>query len=76
MIFKADGHEEYSVPDDPITAELLEDGSFHKRAISICNRNRTQLNLKNWPEYSETAGYRCLVLQSSVMLIMSSGQNL
>lgn len=45
MIFKADGDEEYSVPDDPITAELLEDGSFLKRAISICNRNRTQLNL-------------------------------
>ena len=45
MIFKADGDEEYSVPDDPITAELLEDGSFLKRAITICDRNRTQLNL-------------------------------
>ena len=45
MIFKADGDEEYSVPDDPITAELLEDGSFLKRAIAICNRNRTHLNL-------------------------------
>ena len=45
MIFKADGDEEYSVPDDPITAELLEDGSFLKRAIGICNRNRTQQNL-------------------------------
>ena len=45
MIFEADGDVEYSVPDDPITAELLEDGSFLKRAIGICNRNRTQLNL-------------------------------
>lgn len=45
MIFKADGDEEYSVPDEPITEELLEDGSFLKRAIGICNRNRTQLNL-------------------------------
>ena len=45
MIFKADGDVEYSVPDDAITAELLEDGSFLRRAIGICNRNRTQLNL-------------------------------
>lgn len=45
MIFKADGDVEYSVPDDPITAELLEDGSFLKRATEICNRNRTQLNM-------------------------------
>ena len=45
MIFKADGDVEYSVPDDEITAELLEDGSFLKRATEICNRNRTQLNL-------------------------------
>lgn len=45
MIFKADGDEEYSVPDEPITEELLKDGSFLKRAIGICNRNRTQLNL-------------------------------
>lgn len=45
MIFKADGSVEYHVPDDPITAELLEDGSFLKRATEICNRNRTQLNL-------------------------------
>lgn len=45
MIFQADGDVEYSVPDDPITPELLEDGSFLKRAIEICNRNRTQLNL-------------------------------
>ena len=45
MIFEADGGVEYSVPDDPITPELLEDGSFLKKAIEICNRNRTQLNL-------------------------------
>ena len=45
MIFKADGGVEYHVPDDPITAELLEDGAFLKRATEICNRNRTQLNL-------------------------------
>ena len=44
-IFEADWGMEYSVPDDPITPELLEDGSFLKRAIEICNRNRTQLNL-------------------------------
>ena len=43
-IFKADEGVEYSVPDDPITEELLADGSFLKRAISICNRNHTQLN--------------------------------
>ena len=45
MIFKADGGVEYAVPDDTITAELLEDGSFLKRAVEICNRNRTQMNL-------------------------------
>ena len=45
MIIKADDGVEYSVPDDKITAELLEDGSFLKRAVEICNRNRTQLNL-------------------------------
>ena len=44
-IIEADGNVEYSVPDDPITAELLEDGSYLKRAIEICNRNRTQLNV-------------------------------
>ena len=44
-IFEADGDIEYSVPEDPITPELLEGGSFLKRAIEICNRNRTQLNL-------------------------------
>ena len=45
MIIKADGGVEYSVPDDAITPELLEDGSFLKRATEICNRNRTQLNM-------------------------------
>ena len=45
MILAADGDTEYAVPDDEITAELLEDGSFLKRATEICNRNRTQLNL-------------------------------
>ncbi len=45
LIFEADGDVEYSVPDDPITAELLEDGSFLKRAAEICSRNRTQLNM-------------------------------
>ncbi|MBR6229847.1 MAG: SseB family protein, partial [Eubacterium sp.] len=44
-IIEADGDVEYSVPGDPITAELLEDGSYLKRAIEICNRNRTQLNV-------------------------------
>ena len=45
MIVKADGGVEYSVPDDTITPELLEDGSFLKRATEICNRNRTHLNM-------------------------------
>ena len=45
MMFKADAGVEYTVPDDDITEELLEDGSFLKRATEICNRNRTQLNL-------------------------------
>ena len=46
LIFKADGDVEYTVNDVTITAELLEDGSFLKKAMEICNRNRTQLNLK------------------------------
>ncbi len=45
MIFDADGDVEYTVPDISITEEILEDGSFLKRIIEICNRNRTQLNL-------------------------------
>ncbi len=32
-------------PSDRITPETLEDGTFLKRAIEICNRNRTQINL-------------------------------
>lgn len=45
MLIKADGGVEYTVPDDPITPELLEGGAFLKRAVNICNRNRTQLNM-------------------------------
>ena len=45
MIFKADGDVEYTVPDDALTVDLLEDGSFLKKAIEICNRNRTQMNM-------------------------------
>ena len=45
MIYEADGGVEYTVPDEPITEKLLEDGSFLKKAIEICNRNRTKLNL-------------------------------
>ena len=44
-IFAADEGVDYTVPDVPITAELLKDGSFLKRAIEICSRNRTSLNL-------------------------------
>ena len=44
-IFEADEGVEYTVPDDPVTPELLEDGSFLKRAVGITNRNRTELNL-------------------------------
>ena len=43
-MIEMDGGVEYSVPDDPITEELLEDGTFLKRAIQICNRNHTSLN--------------------------------
>ena len=45
MIFKADGDVEYTVPDDALTVDLLEDGSYLKKAIEICNRNRTQMNM-------------------------------
>lgn len=44
MIFEADGSVEYTVSDDPVSAELLEDGSYLKRVIGICRRNETQLN--------------------------------
>ena len=45
LIIKADEGVEYTVPDDEITKELLEDGSFLKRAAGICARNRTELNM-------------------------------
>ncbi|MBQ3378367.1 MAG: ADP-ribosylglycohydrolase family protein [Clostridia bacterium] len=45
FILKADGDIEYHIPDDAITPELLEDGSFLKRAIEICNRNRINSNM-------------------------------
>ncbi len=44
-IFAADEGVEYTVPDVPITEELLEDGSFLKRAVDICSRNRTSMNV-------------------------------
>jgi len=44
VIIDADEGMEYSVPDNPITDELLEGGEFLKRAINICNRNHTSLN--------------------------------
>lgn len=46
MIFEADDGAEYSVPDDPITREPLEDEFFLKRAMDICNRNRTATAIK------------------------------
>ena len=45
LIISADGGAEYAVPDVRITKELLEDGSFLKRAAGICARNRTELNM-------------------------------
>ncbi len=45
MIFQADGGVEYSVPEDPLTPKLLEDGFFLKRAVGVCSRNPTQLNV-------------------------------
>ena len=44
-IFAADGDTEYHVPDDELTPELLDGGAYLKRAIGICNRNMTNLNL-------------------------------
>ncbi len=44
-IVKADGDVEYIVPQDDLTEELLEDGSYLKRAIEICNRNSTKYNI-------------------------------
>ena len=45
MMFKADGDQDYAVSEEPITAELLEDGSFLKKAVEVCNRHRTERNL-------------------------------
>ncbi len=45
IILDADDGVEYSVPEDPVTKELLEDGSFLTRAVEICCRNSTDLNL-------------------------------
>jgi len=36
---------EMKVPFEPITPELLEDGSYLKNAISICKNNRTENNI-------------------------------
>lgn len=44
-IFKADEGVAYSVPDTKITQELLEGGMFLKKAVEICRRNITKLNL-------------------------------
>jgi hypothetical protein len=44
IILDADDGVEYSVPENPITKELLEDGSFLTRAVEICCRNSTDLN--------------------------------
>lgn len=44
MIFEADGDEEYFVPDDPVTPEILEDGSYLKNTVEIWNRNSTNMN--------------------------------
>ena len=34
-----------NIPFEPLTQELLEDGSYLKKAISICNNNRTENNI-------------------------------
>ncbi len=44
LILESDDGVEYSVPEDPITKELLADGSFLSRAVEICCRNNTDLN--------------------------------
>ena len=43
-IMDADNGLEYIVPSDPVTPEMLKDGSYLKKAIEICNRNQTQGN--------------------------------
>ena len=44
-ILKSDVDVDNSVPDEPITMELLKGGSFLKRAIGICKRNLTRMNM-------------------------------
>lgn len=44
MIFRADGKNEYFVPDGPISAELFEDGSFLKDVVGICKKYTSELN--------------------------------
>lgn len=36
---------EYIVPEEPITPELLQDGTYLKRAVAICRRSSTTLNV-------------------------------
>ena len=38
-------HNEQFIPNAKITPELLQDGSFLKKAISICNNNRNEQNI-------------------------------
>ena len=45
QILQEDARAEDTVPDVEITRELLEDGSFLKKALEICNRNETPLNM-------------------------------
>ena len=45
IILETEDGEEYFVPDDRISMELLEGGTFLKRAISIFNRNSTRRNM-------------------------------
>ena len=44
-IFQADGDVEYTVPEEPLTKELLADGTYLKRAVAIVLRNRTEMNM-------------------------------
>lgn len=44
LMIKADEEVLYTVPDDPLTADLLKDGEFLTSAVGICHRNPTQVN--------------------------------
>ncbi len=44
-LFEMDQGLEYSVPELPMTQDLLKDGTYLKRAIEICSRNTTNLNM-------------------------------